>query len=738
MGHLAGGRGLAAAILGLALAGCGAPHESDLAAVEADKAKPVKPVSTRYDLANRCFTLTANGAAVARDGDGYVAGAGSAEPFFMKPSGLGRYIFYSSDAAFLTNDGAAIVATPAPADGADWTFAEGGPNQFTATAAGQPLSTDVSGRLVAGGTPAVLSFAPASGCTVYPEMPTGIASPAFKNRPNQDIIGFAEVHAHMAMGSEMSDGSGNVGPSAGGVMYGQAVNRFGVIEALKDCSANHGPDGEISPEWLVLDGGDYQHAQHDTQGWPTFAEWPQRDSQLHQQMYYKWVERAYLAGLRTMVVHGTNIEALCDIAKQTGGNKDPNLLDEDCTDMGVGMKQVQYLYDIQNYVDAQAGGPDQGWFRIVGGPAEARDVIAQGKLAVIPGLEFSNLFKCNVTFLPDGSEISGCTKDDIDRQIEEIWALGVRAVFPYHDVDSALGGTGIFSSVLNLVGYYGTKGFWKTYPCDDGGVGPTYLYDAGAEMESAPLTQYEDPITQTLIGLAAGRLPVYGPGRQCNARTVTDLGKYAIRKIMEKGFTIDIDHAEIRSKQYLLDEAARLSPNYPMISGHGGHGGISMAQAEQMIRQGGIIYPSVKNGRDFAGFLATMKGIWQRSGTSRPFAVGYGADANGLANLPTSRGASAQKIEYPFTLFQGAGWGRQFRQAGIAPVSVERLTIPESDKYWTTDEHGMAHYGMIADIVEEIRIEGGEEATTAFYNSAEAYLQLWEQTLAASAAARQR
>ncbi len=60
------------------------------------------------------------------------------------------------------------------------------------------------------------------------------------------------------------------------------------------------------------------------------------------------------------------------------------------------------------------------------------------------------------------------------------------------------------------------------------------------------------------------------------------------------------------------------------------------------------------------------------------------------------------------------------------------LTIPESGKFWNADEVGAAHYGMFADMVEQVRIEGGEEATTALYNSAEAYLRMWEQTLAAS------
>jgi hypothetical protein len=727
---------LAAALTVAGLTGCGSSTQPGNIVQNPVPDNPLAAPVTRYDMANGCFLLKADGTYVQRDGASFAAtadNATTAERFYMKPAGLGRYIFFGSDGTWMTGNGSGVAATSSPADGSDWTV-DGAAGLFTAKALNTPLAKDSGGRFVLGGAPASLVFERTTGCTEYPEMPTGIDAPTFKaNAVGTPVIGFSEVHAHMAMGSEMSDGSRNVGPSAAGAMYGHAVNRFGVSEALKNCEGMHGPDGILSPENIVLDQD--PTSTHDTVGWPTFVGWPQRDSQLHQQMYYRWVERAYKAGLRTMVIHGTNIEALCNVGKQTGGNKDPNVLDEDCVDMGVGLKQVRYLYDMQDYIDAQQGGPGKGWFRIVKDPTEARAAIADGKMAVIPGLEFSNIFHCSVIFNPDGSETSGCTREDIDREIEESWNAGVRAVFPYHDVDSALGGTGIFSSALNLIGFYGTHGFWKTYACDNGGEGDTWFYNAGTVMESAPITQSEDPITQLLIDVAAGRFPIYGPGRQCNARDVTELGRYAIDKIMKKGFTLDIDHAEVRSKQYMLDQGARFTPNYPMISAHGGHGGISNAQVEQIVRQGGIVYPNILNGENYKAFLEKLKPLWSASGTTRPIAIGYGADANGLANLPTPRGAGATLIEYPFTLFQGPGWGPQFAAAGIAPLKVDLLSVPDGQS-WNVDEVGMANYGMVADIAEEIRIEGGQEATDAFYRSAETYLQMWEQTLAASAEAR--
>ena len=690
------------------------------------------PVVSRYDLANRCFALKANGAYVLSNATGFIANgsdANSAERFYMKPAGLGRYLFYTSGSALMTGSGTAVTAAATPADGADITVS-GDNGRYTATSLGQPLALDGAKQLVLGGTPATLTFEPAGACSIYPEMPVGIDAPTFKNAIGKPVIGFSEVHSHMGMSSEMSDGSGNVGPSAGGVLYGQPINRFGVVEALGSCEAMHGPNGTLSAENIILDQNPTE--THDTQGWPSFIDWPKDDSFLHQQMYYKWIERAYKAGLRTMSIHGTSIEALCNIAAASYGDKMA-----ECGDMEVGTAQVRYLYDIEKYVDAQQGGPGKGWFRIVKDPTEARSVIADGKLAVIPGLEFSNVFHCRVQFLPDGSETSDCTKESIDREIDEAWNNGVRQIFPYHDVDSALGGTGIFSSVLNYVGFTDIHGFWKTYNCPDveyfTGEG---VFVAGAELETAPLMLGSDPLSQALIAGGAGVLPVYPPGRQCNARGVTPLGKYAIDKIMKKGFVFDIDHAELSIKQYMLDEGGKLTPHYPMISGHGGHGGITTAQAEQMFRQGGIIYPALPNGKDFARFISQIKPVWTRS-TSRPLSVGYGADSNGLRTLPGPRGADTQPIKYPFTLFQGPGWGPQYAAAGIAPLKVDQLAIP-GGKTWNMDEEGMSHYGLVADIVEEVRIEGGEEATTALYSSAETYLQLWEQTLKASAEARKQ
>ena len=83
--------------------------------------------------------------------------------------------------------------------------------------------------------------------------------------------------------------------------------------------------------------------------------------------------------------------------------------------------QVRDIYELQDYIDAQSGGPGKGFFRIVTSPFQARRVIADGKLAVVLGIEVSELFNCSHRdYQPN------CTKEDIDRQLDEVYKLGVR------------------------------------------------------------------------------------------------------------------------------------------------------------------------------------------------------------------------------------------------------------------------------------------------------------------------
>lgn len=719
---------VSAAVLSLSLAGCfdsGGPPAGDQNLNESGEGVAQDDVLGKYDLFNQCFVMKADGAYVTRSGSDFSASgaqAGEAERFYMRAANLARYLFYTPDDMLLTASGSSVstVAQADAEDGSDWRFDDTGDGALTAGTLGGYLAVGTNNLLVLADAPARLEFEPATGCAQYPEMPLGVSGKSYTGDVNRPVLGFAEVHTHMSNADQLSDGSTPDGAASGGLLYGHAVDRFGVTHALKNCEVVHGPDGSLDPEALVLDMN--PGTTHDTQGWPSFVDWPRRNYLTHQVMYYKWVERAWLAGLRIMVNHGTNIAALCRIGQSYALQPDA-----DCDDMSVAVKQIRYLYDVQDYVDAQSGGPGQGWFRIVTSPQQAREVINDGKLAVVLGVEVAQVLDCGVTFLPDGSELRRCDEAQVEAEIDRLWDLGVRHIYPYHDIDSSLGGAGIFNGdVMNYLNYMDTGRFWETTSCRDYPQEEPSVREPGAEMATAIPGSGDDPLSLLLLEATSGLTPSYPPGKRCNARTVTDLGDFTLRKLMAKKMVIDIDHAAYHSKDIMLDIAEAQEPPYPLASSHDAHGGLTSDQAVRMLRSGGLIYPYKGNGSKHRDFLAKLEFWRDQAGVAQTqiLGLGYGADANGFGGHPGPRGGDSEAVVYPFQLFSGPDWGNLF--AAIEPLSVELLSIPQSGKFWHIDEVGMAHYGLVADFVEEVRLESGAEGLNALYSSAEAYVQMWE------------
>jgi hypothetical protein len=735
----------------LSLAACGGGSSPDSSAGAGNgggtgggTGGPSPEPENTFSAAKGCYSLqnvASQGFSAVDGGSGYrgdETNIASAEAFYIQPATLGKVLFYATDRRLLTTSASAVSGNATPSDDAIWNLAMDESDQtFTivSDASGETLTVDGSGVLVTSasvsGDAAKFKFVPTNTtCAEYPEMPLSVRGETYKgNGVDQPIIGFADLHTHQGMSSEMSYDD-SVGPSAGGVLYGQVFHRFGVPHALEDCTQTHGQGG-------VNDANNILHSTpaqgHDVIGWPTFVDWPYNQGLTHQFMYYRWVERAYMAGLRLMVNHGTNIAGLCEFGRhnQTAAG-DPAAQTYDCDDMSVAVKQVQYLYDIQDYIDAQHGGPGKGWYRIVTSPEHAREVINDGKMAVVPGVEVAQVFECGVTFLPGDQEIRQCDQDSINQWLDDLWEMGVRHIYPYHDIDSSLGGAGIFGQdLLNLLNFYDTGEFWETTDCNLPENQHPQVREPGGPL--ATTFPSNDPVTSFVLGATNGTLPIY-PQRDnhCNARDVTDLGRTALQAIMDKRMVIDIDHAAYHSKYIMLEIAEQQTPPYPMVSTHDAHGGLTRDQIARMFASGGVVYPYKGDGTKHHNALQNVK-IWREDAAAlpgsvvneSPLALGYGADANGFGGHPGPRGtASERPIQYPINLFQGQGWPEHLRN--LAPVVLDLHTVEESGKFWHIDEVGMAHYGLVADFVEEVRLESGEEGLTALYNSAEAYVQMWE------------
>ena len=801
------------------LAGCGDSRVPPTVAVEAPAQPVIGKARTRYQFNGQCVALRleASGRYVTAASGGYrasAADAAQAEGFRLQASALGRYLIDGLDGSLLSASGMAVapVALASAGDGAEWTLRGAtdtvlypnapevdAPADVTALAAyrafvdpesrherwhwraagGQGLAADSSGVLVLAATPSVflLEALPTERCAVFAEAQDNVVGETFKGtRPDGTVTGWADTHLHATSTSFL-----------GGAKPGFPFHRFGVTHALASCEVEHGPTGQRDVVGSLFTSDFDGHA---TDGWPTFTDWPSRTATTHEATYYKWIERAWKSGLRLIVNFAVDNGTLCEIERNAAGTPARN-----CNEMVNALQQLGTAHAMQDYIDAQYGGRGAGWWRIVTTPGEARRVIAEGKVAVLLGVEVSNLLDCTLRYNPAstqeafeetgsataGGQTYGCrtsetgAPDEIATQLTHLRALGVTNLFTVHEFDNAIGGSDLFDgTVLNLgtkentgglgpldrsaaaaafpaqasaIGHFeanglGTGEFWSTYDCpgaDSPETGGFVFPAIGAVMTNFGPPRPACPYTGQ-GGRAGGSTACYPAAPQCNARLLTPLGLAVWKKIMEMGFIFEADHLAFAQRDQLLDLAAAQTPNYPVVSAHG-FSGLSMKQAQRIYAGGGLVYPTYNDTNDFLSLWRKLKPLWRAANAPGPFGFGFGTDTNGLSPQAAPRATIAQgrELRYPFTLFRGPGFDGVPEFAALPAITFEQPSARAPDgrgRSWHEDIDGNAHYGMAADSIEELRLEGGSEPLRDVYHSAEAYLRFWERTQAASAGVR--
>lgn len=776
---------------------------------------------TRYAFANRCVVIQSaeNDKFIAATNGLYGAtanGFAEADAFFFKPTGLGDYLLYNRAGQLVSvANGVGMNTLAAATDSNVFTVRVAGDNtqyiqppvkdrepslaEITAyrsfndpnikgelftldsAASSQRLGVNESGQLAQGASAQQFKLhkAKPESCAEFPEANNNAEGEPFKGTTDDGrVLGMADVHVHLTATNFL-----------GNAQYGDPFHRFGVTHALGDCRETHGTNGMLDVVGSLL-GNDFDG--HATDGWPTLTDWPSRGSLTHEAIYWKWVERAWMSGLRIMVNDLVENETLCEIQRNV--TKDPSL---DCNEMNSAARQVGTLYALQDYIDAQYRGRGKGWFRIVLTPEEARAVIAEGKLAVVIGLEISNVLDCKLIYNPlrtqepfeeTGSGLNEnrytCDQNVVRTQLDRLLDLGVRQIITIHEFDNAFGGNGIFDGlVLNLGNRENTGGipsqdlnkltglltnpmgisplgyiqsaetptgeFWTTYDCPtfenmplpslsgylgggQGGTMMTSLYSTGLPEELCPYMGQG--------GRPGGITPCYPNKRQCNARWMTPMGLFAYTLLMEKGLIFDIDHLELEMKTQALELAEAQPIPYPFVSTHGTFGGTGRDQARRILKNEGFLYPSLSNGPRLIRDMEEMKSIWLTLPEPRPFfGFGFGTDTNGLSAQASPRGnVTADKaVRYPYDLFVGTVFDELTDFSGKTAVRFfqpEERDAQGNGRTWSLDVDGSAHYGMMSGLVEEMRLEGQPEHMQNLFNSAERFIQTWERTLEASAA----
>jgi microsomal dipeptidase-like Zn-dependent dipeptidase len=673
----------AAAALGFALATPAAAHHAHTAHVAADDA--------RYALAGGCYALRsqANGRLLAHEQKGLRASAALPEDaarFSMEPTRLGSYLLYDARKRFLaTGVQREPVAAAHPSAAADWVVDTAG-GAFTVAASATPQALAVApdaGRLVlvrsdSAGEAGRFAFEPVHGCADVPEIEVNaVGEPLEGATPYAEARGLVDAHAHMMAFEAFG----------GGLHCGLPWHPLGVTQALVDCP-DHEPNGEAA---VVENFGSHGRpvGTHDTDGWPTFAGWPANDSLTHESVYYKWLERTWRAGLRVFVMLAVDNSALCMV--------NPHRKYE-CNDMQAVHREIKDTYALQDYIDAKHGGPGEGWFRIVRDPFEARRVINEGKLAVVLGIEVSEIFDCGLR-----NDVPQCDRAQIDRELEKVHELGVRQMELVNKFDNALAGVAfddeVTGAIVNTGNFSRTGRYWAMETCSDP--------EAADNKQISPAgNPFGDVVVAGLGALVpAGTLPVYPEPPHCNTRGLSSLGEYAIRRMMAKGMIFDPDHMSVLARKHSLDllEANRYSG---VISSHSWSDKPSEARIQKL---GGLVTPM---GNDSPGFVEEWQRLRKTHPRGRLFGIGFGDDMNGFASKPGPRpGNASNPVGYPFRSFDGG-------------TTFDRQRSGE--RVYDINRDGLDHFGLYPDWVEDLRKVGGDQIVEDMSRGAEAYLQMWE------------
>ena len=641
----------------------------------------------RYAMANGCYAITApDGRYLTRTSTGRLSARrvakSDAAPLYFKPTDLGTYLLFGSSRDFVTAASGPRFAAK-PSTDTEWTVAKRD-GRFTLRAPGGRHLRMHSGRVAVGATPTGFGIVRTSGCRAYPESQIDVSGdPHAGVSSYQEVRGYVDAHTH-GMAFEFLGGEAHCG---------RPWRKSGAPYALLDCKDHRATGGTNALE-TALSG----EPRHDPVGWPTFKDWPAPNSLTHEGTYYRWMERSWRGGQRLFVNLLVENNPLCQLYP---------LKRNSCDDMDSIRLQAQDMYDFQDYIDAQWGGPGKGWYRIVTDPWQARRVINAGKMAVVMGIETSVPFGCTMKV-----DVPQCDEAAIDRQLDEMHRLGVRQMELVNKFDNALSGVagdnGEVGAVVNTANFLETGSFWAMEHCEPAD-GETHDKDqlAVPEISGEQQDALFGAVAKVYGGLGVA-LPVYERPHHCNRRGLTSLGEHLVNRLAGKNMLVDPDHMSVKGRDSLLTELERL--RYPGVLSS--HSWSTPDAYPRIYALGGFVAP-------YAGDSTGFVDKWRRHLTwADPryyFGFGYGADINGLGAQGNPRGANVpNKVTYPFRGMHGVTVRKQRAGQRVYDLNVD----------------GVAQYGLYPDWIEDLRkIAGGADGEAILDDmdrGAEAYLQTWE------------
>lgn len=488
----------------------------------------------------------------------------------------------------------------------------------------------------------------------------------------------------------------------------------------------------------------------DASGFPNFPEWPVWNDLTHQKMWVEWIRRAHQGGLRVMVALAVNNKTLGDM---TAGPGDYATDDKSSAD--------RQIAEIKSFVGRH---PD--FMEIALSSLDVHRIVSGNKLAVVIGIEVDHIGNFQT---PDSSALpaAGEVKFEIDR----LYGEGVRYIFPIHILDNAFGGTAAYTNLFN-VSNIRESGHPYSLVCAPKTDDINYIYN----NSDIDVTAFLGQIAKLGVGIAGISYPHCATGQK-NSLGLSETGKTAIKEMMRLGMLIDIDHMS----QAAADDALTLAKSlaYPVNSGHNGLRGTNAGnhnersfRADQYLSIGQLhgMAGVGSAGLDSQQWLALHNAVVSAMGGGN-ISAAFGTDTDGLAlgmpprlgTHPPQTGRGPLYPQYEQCLKQcdcpadskgkpdaacikacTSNCGKQFPQAFVnVPASGVQYTasFPASQdggRTWDLKTDGVAHYGMLWDFLEDVKLLPGGATTvdSSFMNGAEYFYQTWRIAEARSASVK--
>lgn len=534
------------------------------------------------------------------------------------------------------------------------------------------------------------------------------------------------------------------------------------------------PGAELTS--LILEEGGHFFA---FDGADSFQKWPRWSSTLHQQMYHRWLKRAYLGGLRLMVMLTVNNEVICGLPftlKRVvgGGLLDPEV---NCDDMYTVDQQLAEVKKMEQFIDLENDNmlDGDGWYKIVKSPYEARTAIREGKMAVVLGIEVDGLFGCETT--------GNCDPAKISSELNSYYNKGVRHLFPVHLYNNEFGGSAIYNWLWPYVSPLATSNLMPVIDC---GFVKDSILTWGPLLDEDAEYEFEVFAVEWILDALEAAVPFFERPSflstttgHCNYLGLTDDGWHAVTAMMDKKMVIDIDHLSLAALNEVLWEAQQR--DYPLISGHsflferpltehgkaspGSEGHRTRLQIEILRDLGGMVAPlnprkSGSTTRDYVHMYRYAVDKMKKSEDDEYPGIAYASDWGAMYLQTAPRCAdpndcgpqSAPSCEpydsfnceystdpdclvfdrdnYPKAGCSGKDFPRlEYGTNGFEAVGVNGRFHKQQTGSRTFDfnEDGLAHVGLLPDFIKDLTYVGlTEEELEPLFHSAEAYIRMWE------------